>query len=92
MDFETAKSQFMSFSQTISSDTDRYNFFQWLGKEVLPEFENQIGGPKDRVRRNSEGVLPATVMLDKIAGDIRARVPLEAVMPTESILHPTIGW
>jgi len=91
MDFETAKSQFMSFSQTISSDTDRYNFFQWLGKEVLPEFENQIGGPKDRVRRNSEGVLPATVMLDKIAGDIRARVPLEAVMPTESILHPTIG-
>ena len=51
MDFETAKSQLMSFSQTISSDTDRYNFFQWLGKEVLPEFENQIGGPKDRVRR-----------------------------------------
>ena len=46
---------------------------------------------KDRIRRNSEGVLPATVMLDKIAGDIRARVPLEAVMPTETIVYPTIG-
>jgi hypothetical protein len=95
MDFETAKSQFMNFSQTIASDADRFHFFQWLGKEVLPEFEHQTvarGSPsKDRIRRNSEGVLPATVMLDKIAGDIRARVPLEAVMPTETIVHPTLG-
>jgi len=41
MDFETAKSQFMSFSQTIATDSDRFSFFTWLGKEVLPEFENQ---------------------------------------------------
>jgi len=96
MDLETAKSQFMNFSQTIASDADRFHFFNWLSNEVLPEFEHQAmfnrGSPcKDRIRRNSEGVLPATVMLDKIAGDIRARVPLEAVMPTESIVHPTIG-
>jgi len=30
-------------------------------------------------------------MLDKIAADIRARVPLEAVMPSENIVHPTSG-
>jgi len=97
MDLETAKSQFMNFSQTIASDADRFHFFSWLSKEVLPEFEQQAGAlhsgspSKDRIRRNSEGVLPATVMLDKIAGDIRARVPLEAVMPTETIIHPTTG-
>lgn len=94
MDFETAKTQFMNFSQTIANDADRFHFFNWLSKEVLPEFEHQAGvqsPTKDRIRRNSEGILPATVMLDKIAGDIRARVPLEAVMPTETIIHPTIG-
>jgi len=96
MDLETAKSQFMNFSQTIANDADRFHFFEWLSKEVLPVFERQQAGAnnspsKDRIRRNSEGILPATVMLDKIAGDIRARVPLEAVMPTETIMHPTIG-
>jgi len=92
MDFETAKTEFMNFSQTIANDADRFQFFNWLSKTVIPDFEHQAGIPKeDRIRRNSEGILPATVMLEKIAGDIRARVPLEAVMPTENIIHPTIG-
>jgi len=107
MDLDTAKSQFMNFSQTIASDADRFQFFSWLSEIVLPEFEQQcrvqnkveqqtgavqnVSPSTDRIRRNSEGVIPGTMMLNRIAADIRARVPLEAVMPTENIIHPTTG-
>jgi len=83
-----AKSQFMSLVQNFASDKERYSFFAWLRDDVLPEFEQCGGG---RQRRNSEGILPATVMLDKIAGDIRNRVTLEAVMPSEQIIYPSAG-
>jgi len=90
MDVELAKSQFMSLVQNFASDKDRYSFFSWLKDDVIPEFSSQCCGD-GRQRRNSEGILPATVMLDKIAGDIRNRVSLEAVMPSEQIVCPTNG-
>lgn len=100
MDFEAAKTQFADLSQTIATDNDRFQFFNWLSSTVIPEVQNQtaglfqnsnMGGTANRIRRNSEGVLPATVKLEMIAEDIRSRVPVEAVMPTENIIHPTIG-
>ena len=97
MDFEASKSMFMDFTHSISSDLDRYKFFQWLKEEVLPEVDKSCAvavsanGDQGRVRRNSEGVLPGTVMIDKIAGDIRSQIPLEAVLQSENIIYPSIG-
>ena len=93
MDFEQSKSQFFEFSQSIASDTDRFNFFQWLREEVLPEFEETYVNGNNRVRRNSEGVQsePATIIIEKIAADIRAQLPLDAVFKSENIIYPTVG-
>lgn len=85
-----AKSQFMALVQNFASVKERYSFFTWLGDDVMPEFAAQCASV-GRQRRNSEGILPATVMLDKIAGDIKNRVTLEAVMPSEQIVYPTSG-
>jgi len=90
MDVDMAKSQFMALVQNFASAKERYSFFTWLRDDVIPEFAVQCGSI-GRHRRNSEGILPATVMLDKIAGDIRNRVTLEAVMPSEQIVYPTTG-
>ena len=53
MDLETAKSQFMNFSQTIANDADRFHFFNWLSKEVLPVFERQQAGVGNFLKRYS---------------------------------------
>ena len=91
MDFEQSKSQFLEFSQSIACDKDRYKFFQWLREEVLPEFEQSCTTKNERVRRNSDGVQPASVIIDKIAADIRSQLPLDAVLKSENIIYPTIG-
>jgi len=71
---------FMEF-MALATDEDKQEFIQWINKDVLPEFEKQ----------NSECLLEGTVSLNKIAADIRTRMPQEAVLPSENIVFPTLG-
>ena len=80
MNFESAKATFMEF-MAVASDRDRQDFLLWLREDVLPEFETP----------NSEAVLEGTVSLNKIAAEIRTRLPLEAVLPSENIVFPSLG-
>ena len=81
--FETAKFMFMELSQTFASEGDRCEFFQWLKEEVVPEYERSAG--------DSGKDLPTSASIERIAADIRARLPLEAVLPAENIVYPTVG-
>ena len=76
--FETAKFMFMEFSQTFASEGDRCEFFQWLKEEVVPEYERSAG--------DSGKDLPTSASIERIAADIRARLPLEAFLPSEKIV------
>ena len=80
MNFESAKSMFMEF-MALATDGDKQEFILWLKEDVLPEFETQ----------NGEGLLEGTVSINKIAADIRTRMPQEAVLPSENIVFPTLG-
>jgi len=80
MDLEIAKSKFWEFASSITSDGDRKQFFVWMRDEVLPEYIN----------KNAD-FNQGSVMLERIAADIRDKVPLEAVLQSETIIYPTVG-
>ena len=80
MNFESAKSTFMEF-MAMASEGDKKEFILWLKEDVLPEFETE----------SCELMHEGTVSLNKIAADIRTRLPLEAVFPSENIVFPTLG-
>ena len=82
MDFDAAKSQFLEFAQAIQTEGDRHQFFEWMRDFVIPEFARNPTG---------DGLEEGDQMLNQIAGDIRAQMPLEAVLQSESIVYPTVG-
>jgi len=82
MDFDAAKSQFLEFAQAIQTEGDRHQFFEWMRDFVIPEFARN---PTGHVLEEGDQ------MLNQIAGDIRAQMPLEAVLQSESIVYPTVG-
>ena len=71
---------FLEF-MSCASVGDRQDFLLWLKEDVLPALET----------RSSEGVLEGTVSLNKIAAEIRTKLPLEAIFPSENIVFPTLG-
>lgn len=83
MDFENAKSQFLEFSQAFQSDDDRNQFFEWMRDTAIPEFM--------LTRSSGHNPEEGEEMLNRIAGDIRSQMPLEAVLKSESIVYPTVG-
>jgi len=89
MNFERAKFMFMEFSQTFESEADRCEFFQWLKEEVVPEYDKSAEVEKRTGDRQLD--LPANACIERIAADIRERLPLEAVLPSEKIVYPTLG-
>jgi len=93
-DFETSKSMFIEFTQSISKDADRYKFFLWLKEELLPEVEkswNGGGNIADEDQRNVNTLLAGSQMLERISADIRTQIPQEAVFPSENIVYPSVG-
>ena len=80
MNFESAKTMFMDF-MALATDGDKQEFIQWLKEDVLPEYETQ----------KCEVLREGTVSINKIVADIRTRLPLEAVFPSENIVFPTLG-
>ena len=80
MDFETSKSRFMELYQLISNDVDKSQFLHWLKEDVVPELDSKSS-------RNSI----TDIKIEKIAADIRKKLPLDALMKTENIVYPTIG-
>jgi len=81
MDIDKAKSKFWDFVSSIEKD-DRKQFFVWMKDEVLPEYINSsINGDYQQ----------GSVKMERIAADIRDKVPLEAVLQTETIIYPTVG-
>lgn len=100
MDLATAKDQFLAFSKNFVTETDRKAFFDWLGREVVvPHLESQpclSSIPEDQSGvcngKASKYTRPeATAMLEKIADTLRTQLPVEAVLPSESIVHPVKG-
>jgi len=101
MDLATAKNQFLEFSKSFATEADRRSFFDWLGREVVvPHLQsgscNLSSIPEDQNSCcNGNGYSPtrleAAQMLERIAGDLRSKLPVEAVLPSESIRHPTSG-
>jgi len=80
MDFEESKVQFLDLFKSITNDNDRTEFLHWLKDDLLPELDTNTN-------RNS----PASIKIEKIAADIRKKLPLDAIMKTENIVYPTIG-
>lgn len=104
MDLVTAKDQFLAFTRSFANEADRRAFFDWLGKEVIvPHLESQpppcnlssIPEDQQTAHINGNGLsysrAEASQMLEKIAGSLRNVLPLEAVLPSESIVYPSSG-
>jgi len=101
MDLDTAKQQFNSLFKNFATESDRTAFFEWLGKEVVvPNLESN-SSLLSSIPENEAGVcngnqtkytrLEATAMLKEIADTLREQLPVEAVLPSESIIHPVKG-
>jgi len=91
MDLATAKLQFLQLANSLPSECDRTAFFQWLGQEVVvPGLET---GPNklNPISEDGNSNLQASIMLERIAGSLRSKLPVEAILPSESIAHPTSG-
>jgi len=94
MDLKTAKSKFINLSENIKTDADRNSFICWLRDEVLPKIESETEPQEEKDACCSKVTInkdEAEFMLDKIADDIRPRMPVEAVMPSETIMKPEVG-
>lgn len=92
MDLKTAQTKFINLTEDINTDTDRNAFISWLRDVVLSQIKEQT----EDVLEEEEVVdkidtEQAAVMLEKIADDIRTRLPTEAVLPSETILQPAVG-
>ena len=95
MDLATAKTQFLAFSKSFTCEKDRVAFLDWLGKEVVvPHLEGSSllssipeSGPGSQTFSRTQ----AGEMLEKIAASLRPQLPVEAVLPSETIRHPTSG-
>lgn len=83
VDFESAKTQLLELSQAFQSESDRTQFFEWLRDTAMPEFMQT-----SKLGHNPE---EGDEMLNRIAGDIRSQMPMEAVLKSESIVFPTVG-
>jgi len=81
-DVEAAKSGFDNLVNRISQKNERKLFFAWLREEYLPALEC----PKEYDEK-----IESRVHLQRIAGELRDLVPLEAVLETEKIIPPTVG-
>ena len=82
---ENAKDGFMSLLSTLNSENDRASFLKWVGVSIKEMKSNGFGS-------NSVGnLLESRKRLYAISDDLRAQLPVEAVMPTEDIRPPTVG-
>ena len=83
MDFEESKSRFLDLFQSITCDVHKLQLLHWLRDDMIPELDTNI--------MSNARYSPASIQIEKIAADIRKKLPLDAIMKSENIVYPTIG-
>eukprot|EP00095_Tigriopus_kingsejongensis_P007271 maker-scaffold144_size312663-snap-gene-2.36 protein:Tk07271 transcript:maker-scaffold144_size312663-snap-gene-2.36-mRNA-1 annotation:"hypothetical protein L798_15132" len=81
--FENAQTQFMSILTALGSERDRQKLVEWVR-----DMGNQLSASVGVLPSQAEATVEARRRLTAIAEDLRARLPLAAVLPSEDIRPP----
>ena len=83
MDLDTAKAEFLALFQALNTDGERSEFLSWLREDLLPAAAAEC----------CPAAMPpgAVDLLDRIAAELRERLPREAVLPSERVQQPALG-